>query len=98
MTVRRLTGSVDVASQTLQIYTDRRNPKIHEPINEPKAIFVFWSARLKDCGWAGGVTCTRRCAPMLGAIEKTPQIEDLWGFSIQLSSGGAGEIRTLEAV
>ncbi len=42
MTVRRLTGSVDLVSQTLQIYTDRRNPKIHEPINEPKAIFVFW--------------------------------------------------------
>ena len=42
MTVRRLTGSVDLASQTLQIYTDRRNPKIHEPSNEPKAIFVFW--------------------------------------------------------
>lgn len=38
--------SVDVTSQTLQIYTDQRSPKAQELINEPRAIFVFWSARL----------------------------------------------------
>jgi pyridoxamine 5'-phosphate oxidase len=39
-------GSVDQASQTLQIFTDQRSPKVVEIVNEPKAIFVFWSARL----------------------------------------------------
>jgi len=38
--------SVDQASQTLQIFTDQRSPKVVEIVNEPKAIFVFWSARL----------------------------------------------------
>jgi pyridoxine/pyridoxamine 5'-phosphate oxidase len=38
--------SVDQASQTLQIFTDQRSPKLVEIVNEPKAIFVFWSARL----------------------------------------------------
>jgi general stress protein 26 len=38
--------SVDVACQTLQIFTDRRSPKVEEIVNEPKAMFVFWSARL----------------------------------------------------
>jgi general stress protein 26 len=37
---------VDVASQTLQIFTDRRSPKVQEIVNESKAMFVFWSARL----------------------------------------------------
>lgn len=37
---------VDFASQTLEIYTDRRSPKVQELSNKPTAIFVFWSARL----------------------------------------------------
>jgi len=37
---------VDVGSQTLQIFTDRRSPKVQEIVNESKAAFVFWSARL----------------------------------------------------
>ena len=37
---------VDVASQTLQIFTDRRSPKVQEIIDQPMAMFVFWSARL----------------------------------------------------
>jgi hypothetical protein len=38
--------SVDVANQTLQIYTDLRSPKVQELIDQPEAMFVFWSARL----------------------------------------------------
>jgi hypothetical protein len=38
--------SVDQASQTLQIFTDQRSPKVAEIANEPRAMFVFWSARL----------------------------------------------------
>ena len=37
---------VDVASQTLQIFTDLRSPKVQEIIDQPMAMFVFWSARL----------------------------------------------------
>ena len=38
--------SVDEASQSLQIYTDQRSPKVQELIDEPNAMFVFWSTRL----------------------------------------------------
>jgi len=37
---------VDVAHQTLRIYTDRRSSKVSELVKEPNALFVFWSARL----------------------------------------------------
>jgi pyridoxamine 5'-phosphate oxidase len=37
---------VDVAQQTLRVYTDSRSPKVREILNEPHALFVFWSDRL----------------------------------------------------
>ena len=37
---------VDVARQTLRIYTDSRSHKVRELLHEPHAVFVFWSDRL----------------------------------------------------
>lgn len=37
---------VDVAHQTLRIYTDSRSPKVRELLLEPRALIVFWSDRL----------------------------------------------------
>lgn len=38
--------NVDVANQALLLFTDRRSPKVEEILKEPRAMFVFWSARL----------------------------------------------------
>lgn len=38
---------VDVAHQTLRVYTDARSPKTRELLHQPQALFVFWSERLK---------------------------------------------------
>lgn len=37
---------VDVAHQTLRVYTDARSHKVRELLQEPQALFVFWSDRL----------------------------------------------------
>jgi pyridoxamine 5'-phosphate oxidase len=37
---------VDAATDTLQIYTDARSAKVSELVNQPNALFVFWSKRL----------------------------------------------------
>jgi pyridoxamine 5'-phosphate oxidase len=37
---------VDMAHQTLRVYTDSRSPKVRELLHEPHAIFVFWSSQL----------------------------------------------------
>jgi len=37
---------VDVAHQTMCIYTDSRSPKVRELLHEPHALVVFWSDRL----------------------------------------------------
>lgn len=61
--------SVDVASQTLQIFTDRRSPKVQEIVNEPKAVFVFWSARLN---WQ------LRVRVSIAHQTSGPQVESQW--------------------
>lgn len=38
---------VDAAHQTLRFYTDSRSPKVRQLSNEPHALIVFWSDRLK---------------------------------------------------
>lgn len=38
---------VDVAHQTLRFFTDSRSPKVRQLNNEPHALIVFWSDRLK---------------------------------------------------
>ncbi|MDA0226762.1 MAG: pyridoxamine 5'-phosphate oxidase family protein [Proteobacteria bacterium] len=38
---------VDVTQQTLRVYTDSRSPKVKDLLCESRALFVFWSARLK---------------------------------------------------
>ena len=37
----------DLHGGTLEIYTDRRSPKVVELMEQPSASLVFWSARLK---------------------------------------------------
>jgi pyridoxamine 5'-phosphate oxidase len=60
---------VDAPHQTLCIYTDRRSPKFCELQNEPKALFVFWSARLN---WQLRVRVTVK------TLTTGPQVDDLW--------------------
>lgn len=60
---------VDVAGQTLSIYTDRRSPKVSELLNDPNALFIFWSAQLS---WQLRVRVT------ISIETATPRVEALW--------------------
>ena len=75
---------VDVARQTLSIYTDSRSPKVSELANQPNALFIFWSTRLN---WQLRVRVTM-------AIQTTgPHIEALWQ-RVQQSPSAADYLRS----
>jgi len=68
---------VDVTAAKLEIYTDGRSPKVFELINQPSAIFVFWSDRLS---WQLRVKVEI-------AVQTTgPYVESMWQIVKQTSS------------
>lgn len=60
--------AVDVAQQTLRIYTDRRSPKVSELVGQPQALFVFWSPRLNWQLRARVVVCSQTTGPEVEAL------------------------------
>jgi len=70
---------VDAAHQTLRIYTDQRSAKVSELVNEPNALFVFWSDRLN---WQLRVRVT------ISIETAGPHVQALWQ-QVQQSAAAA---------
>lgn len=70
---------VDAKQQTLCFYTDARSEKVSELTKEPKAVFVFWSARLN---WQ------LRVKAEISISTEGPELQTLWQ-RIQQSASAA---------
>ena len=60
---------VDASQHTLCFHTDARSAKVSELVKEPKAVFVFWSARLN---WQ------LRVKAEISISTEGPKLQTLW--------------------
>ena len=61
--------AANMSTETLTIYTDKRSPKVTDLMQQPSALFVFWSTRLS---WQLRVRVT------MSVQTSGPLLESLW--------------------